>query len=138
MPVRNAEAVWEGNLREGKGTMKFGSFEGPYTHASRFASGEGTNPEELVGAALAGCFSMFLSLLLTKNNTPPTRIFTEARVHLVDGPTIERVELRSDVAAAGVEQDRLDALVQEAKQNCPVSKALGSVQITVDATLQNR
>ena len=76
MPVRHAEAVWTGNLREGQGVMKFGTFEGAYTRASRFEEAEGTNPEELLGAAHAGCFSMFLSSVLTKAGTPPTRIVT--------------------------------------------------------------
>jgi osmotically inducible protein OsmC len=138
MPVRHAEAAWEGNLREGKGTMKYGVFEGPYTWASRFAEGEGTNPEELIGAALAGCFSMKLAGLLTKAGASPTRIFTEATVHLVENSTIERVALRTDVAVQAVEQDDFNRLVEEARQTCPVSKALGSVAISVEATLQNR
>ena len=96
MLTRTAEAVWEGNLREGKGSMKVGSgaFDGPYTFASRFESGKGTNPEELLGAAHAGCFSMALSLGLVKAGFAPERIHTTARVHLdTENLRISAIEL---------------------------------------------
>ncbi len=98
MPVRKASAEWKGTLREGAGTVTVGSgvFEGPYTHASRFADAPGTNPEELIGAAHAGCFSMFLASLLTNAGLKPVRIHTEAQVRLetaADGPTITEIEL---------------------------------------------
>ncbi len=138
MAVRKSEAIWKGTLREGSGSMKLGSgaFEGPFTYASRFESGAGTNPEELVGAAHAGCFSMFLSALLTKAGLPPTRIDTTATVHLGEGPTITKIELvtRGDVPGASAEQ--FTEIAAQAKANCPISKALAAVnEITLDAQL---
>ena len=135
MPIRHAQAEWKGTLREGSGTMRFGSFEGPYTYASRFESGEGTNPEELLGAAHAGCFSMFLSALLTKAGFKPTRIHTTATVHLVDGPTIKTIELKTEAHVPNLDDAKLQELAAEAKANCPVSKALGGVDIKLHATL---
>src|SRR5690606_13015116 len=95
MAVRKSEATWRGTLREGSGSMKVGAghYEGPFTYASRFETGEGTNPEELIGAAHAGCFSMFLSALLTNSGFKPTQIQTTATVHLGEGPTITKIEL---------------------------------------------
>jgi osmotically inducible protein OsmC len=138
MAVRKSEATWQGTLRDGSGTMKLGSgaFEGPFTYASRFESGQGTNPEELIGAAHAGCFSMFLSALLTKANLPPTRIDTTATVHLGEGPTVTKIELvtRADVPNATPEQ--FAELAAQAKAGCPISKALAAVnEITLDAQL---
>ncbi len=135
MPVRHAEAVWTGTLREGQGVMKFGTFEGGYSRASRFEEAEGTNPEELLGAAHAGCFSMFLSSVLTKAGTPPTRIVTQAHVHLVDGPTIESIELETEVEAPNLTAEGLQTAAEEAKAKCPVSKALASVNIRLTARL---
>lgn len=138
MAVRKAEAVWEGSLREGAGVMKLGSgaYEGPYTYASRFESGEGTNPEELIGAAHAGCFSMFLSALLSKDGFVPDRIQTVATVHLEAGPTIALIELKTEVAVAGIDQAKLEEYAAAAKANCPVSKALAAVnRIELTATL---
>jgi osmotically inducible protein OsmC len=135
MPVRQAEAVWTGNLREGAGVMKFGSFEGAYTRASRFEEAEGTNPEELLGAAHAGCFSMFLSSVLTKAGAPPTTITTTATVHLEDGPTITIIELNTTVVAPNLTDAVLQASAAEAKAKCPVSKALAGVDIRLVAQL---
>jgi len=135
MPVRNAEAVWTGTLKEGSGEMKFGTFTGPYTRASRFADGEGTNPEELLGAAHAGCYTMFLSSLISNAGFTPTRIETKAVVHLEDGPTITRIELHSDVDVPGLDDATLQEKVVEAKAKCPVSKALTGVDITAVAHL---
>lgn len=137
MAVRKASAVWEGTLREGAGTMKLGSgsYDGPYTYASRFEEGKGTNPEELIGAAHAGCFSMFLSALLTKAGFTPTSIDTTAAVHLGAGPTITDIELSSQVVAPGLDDDKLQVLAAEAKANCPVSKALAAVNITLNVQL---
>ncbi|MGB5049779.1 MAG: OsmC family peroxiredoxin, partial [Caldilineaceae bacterium] len=89
MSIRNSTATWKGTLKEGAGTMTVGAghYEGPFTFASRFESGNGTNPEELIGAAHAGCYSMFFAALLTGNNTPPKRVTTTASVHLGEGPT---------------------------------------------------
>ena len=137
MAIRNSEAVWEGSLREGSGVMKLGSgaYEGPYTYASRFESGPGTNPEELIGAAHAGCFSMFLSALLSKDGFVPDRIHTTAVVHLEAGPTITLIELNSEAKVPGIDQAKLEEYAAAAKANCPVSKALASVEIKLNAKL---
>lgn len=138
MPVRTSEAVWKGTLREGSGVMKLGSgaFEGEYTWASRFADEKGTNPDELIGAAIAGCFSMFLSALLTKAEFPPTSVNTTADVHLGDGPTITKIELVTEAEVPGISGDKFAELAAQAKANCPVSKALAAVpEITLDAKL---
>ncbi len=138
MPVRSSEATWKGTLREGSGIMKLGSgaYEGDFTWASRFADEKGTNPEELIGAAHAGCFSMFLSALLTKAEFPPTSINTTANVHLGDGPTITKIELVTEAQVPGISGDKFAELAAQAKANCPVSKALASVpEITLDAKL---
>src|SRR4029453_7348451 len=98
MAVRSAEAVWQGTLKEGAGTLKLGSgvYQGPYTWASRFEDAPGTNPEELIGAAHAGCYSMFLSALLTNAGFTPTRIATTAKVYLESGPTITKIEFNCE------------------------------------------
>ena len=129
MAVRQSSAEWKGTLKEGSGTMKVGSgaYEGPFTHASRFASGPGTNPEELIGAAHAGCYSMFLSALLTKAGFTPTRISTTATVHITDGPTISLIELNSEAEVPGLSEADLQTHAEEAKKGCPVSKALAAV-----------
>lgn len=138
MAVRNSEARWEGNLPKGKGTMKLGSgmFEGPFTFASRFESGKGTNPEELIGAAIAGCFSMFLAALLSGDGNVPNSIETTAAVHLGDGPTITKIELVCKADVPGIDAAAFAETAANAKANCPVSKALAAVEeITLDATL---
>jgi osmotically inducible protein OsmC len=138
MAVRKANAVWKGTLREGAGTMRLGSgaYEGPFTYASRFEEGPGTNPEELIGAAHAGCFSMFLSALLTKAGFTATSIETTATVHLGAGPAITDIELDSRISVPGLDDARLQELAAEAKAGCPVSKALAGVgNIKLIATL---
>lgn len=140
MAVRNAEAKWNGNLREGKGTMKLGSgaWEGPYTFDTRFGEAKGTNPEELVGAAHSGCFSMFLSAQLAKAGFTAESIHTTARVHLTDGPTISKIELTCNATVPGVSAEKFQELVDVSKKGCPVSKALAAVpEIVVVATLHN-
>jgi osmotically inducible protein OsmC len=114
-----------------------GYFEGPFTFATRFEGGaKGTNPEELIGAAHAGCYSMFLSALLTNNGTPPTRIHTTATVHLTAGPTISKIELNCEAQAPGLDADKFQEIAAEAKAKCPVSKALAAVdEIVLNATL---
>ncbi len=138
MAIRHSEALWLGTLREGSGTMKLGSglFEGPFTFASRFEDGKGTNPEELVGAAQAGCFSMFLSATLTKEGFPPTRIHTTAKVHLEAGPTITKIELTTTAHVPNVSEAKFQEAVDISKKNCPVSKALASIEIHVHAKLE--
>lgn len=141
MPVRFAEAVWEGSLREGKGTMRLGTggYEGDYSFASRFEEGAGSNPEELVGAALAGCFSMALSAELGKANFEPKRVETKARVTLekVDGQsTITKIHLTTEASVPGIDRETFLEKANGAKKGCPVSRALGGgVEITLDAKL---
>jgi osmotically inducible protein OsmC len=113
-----------------------GAYEGPYTWASRFAEGKGTNPEELIGAAHAGCYSMFLSALLTKAEFPPISVHTTATVHLGDGPTITKIDLVTEAEVPGIGGDQFAELAAQAKANCPVSKALSAVsEINLDAKL---
>ena len=135
MPIRHADATWTGTLKEGSGFMRYGNLEGAYTFASRFESGQGTNPEELIGAAHAGCFSMFLSALLTNAGFAPARIHTTAAVHLEDGPTITAIELDCEATVPGLDEATLLEKADEAKLKCPVSKALAAVQISVKARL---
>ena len=137
MPIRTSSAEWKGTLKEGAGTMKLasGAFEGPYTFSSRFESGKGTNPEELIGAAHAGCFSMFLAALLTEAGFPPKSIRTTAAVHLEAGPTIARIELATEASVPGIDAQAFLGHAEAAKRNCPVSKALAGPQITLSAKL---
>ena len=140
MAIRHAEAQWQGTLKEGAGSLKLesGVYEGPYTWAGRFADGSGTNPEELIGAAHASCFTMFLSAVLTRNNVPPTRIDTRAAVHLEDGPTITRIVLDVTAEVPGVDAAKFTEYAEEAKAKCPVSKALaGGPEIVLNARLTN-
>lgn len=142
MPTSKASAVWEGKLRDGKGTFKAGSsaFSGPYTFATRFEGKPGTNPEELIAAAHAACLSMALSAGLERAGTPATRIETTAActMEMVDGnPKITKMELRVRGKVGGLDQAGFQKAAQEAKAGCPVSKALtGIPQITLDATLE--
>jgi osmotically inducible protein OsmC len=137
MVIRTSFAEWKGTLREGSGTMKVGEsgYEGPFTYASRFESGPGTNPEELIGAAHAGCFSMFLAALLTKAGFKPTRIGTTATVHLGDGPTITLIELDTHAEVPNLTESDLQKHAEEAKKGCPVSKALTGPEIRLQARL---
>lgn len=130
MPIRHAEAQWQGTLKEGAGYLKLesGVYAGPYTWAGRFADGSGTNPEELLGAAHASCYAMFLSAILTRNNVPPVRIDARASVHLGDGPTITRIELDVEAVVPGLDEATFQEYAQEAKAKCPVSKALAAVE----------
>lgn len=140
MPVRTADAVWQGTLRQGAGTMKLGSgaYEGAYTFASRFEEGDGTNPEELLGAAHAGCYSMFLSALLSRAGYTPTRIHTVAKVHVgpVDGaPKIYKIELNTAAIVPNLGDAEFQETATAAKAGCPVSKALTGTEIVLTATL---
>ena len=137
MAVRTSSAEWKGTLKEGAGTMKLGSgaYEGPFTYASRFETGQGTNPEELIGAAQASCFSMFLAALLTGAGFTPTRIVTTARVHLSEGPTITLIELNTRAEVPGLTEAGLEQHAEAAKKNCPVSKALAGPEIQLQAQL---
>ena len=138
MAVRNAKATWEGSLREGHGLMKFGTYEGPFTWASRFEEEKGTNPEEMIGAAHAGCFSMALSGDLVKAGFAPKRISTSATVHLerVEGKArITKIHLETKAEVPGIEKAAFLKLAEGTKLGCPVSAALASVEITLDAQL---
>jgi osmotically inducible protein OsmC len=139
MAIARAEATWTGNLKEGAGTMKGASrhLDGPYTYRSRFeGDAGGTNPEELIGAAHAGCFSMFLAGELGRAGFTPSRIHTTATVHLEAGPTIARIELATDAEVPGLDEKTFQEKVEASKKGCPVSKALAAVpSITVSARL---
>lgn len=136
MAVRKAQAVWEGSLKEGQGRMRFGSFEGAYSFASRFEEGAGSNPEELIGAALAGCFSMALSSSLGKAGYTPQKVETEATVYLemVEGRfRITRIHLECQAQVAGVDEPTFQEIAEATRSGCPVSAALGGVAITLNA-----
>ena len=140
MPTRNGSAVWEGTLREGKGTVRLGSgaYEGPYSFASRFEAGNGTNPEELIGAAHAGCFSMALAAGLTKAGYSPKRVATTAKVHLSQaggGFKITLIELETEAEIPGIDEQAFQEQAETAKKNCPVSQALAATEITLNAKL---
>ena len=140
MPVRKAEAVWEGNLLKGKGKMKFGSgaFEGSYSFASRFEQGPGTNPEELIGAAHAGCFSMALSGILDQAGFTADSIRTVARVHIDkagEGFKITTIELETEGTVPGIDEKAFKEKAEAAKKGCPVSMALTGVEIRLQARL---
>jgi osmotically inducible protein OsmC len=143
MAARRATARWEGSIREGAGRVRLGTgaFEGPYSFQSRFAEGPGTNPEELLGAAHAGCFTMALSLILSEGGNAPESLDTEATVHIVrdgEGFTINRIELVTRGRVPGIDESAFRQAAQAAKENCPLSKALAAVgEITLDATLES-
>jgi osmotically inducible protein OsmC len=141
MTVRKADAEWTGSLREGRGelALESGAFRGPYSFKSRFEDGKETNPEELIAAAHAGCFTMALTALLARQQVTPTRIHTTASVHIEQGSggfTIPRIELKTRASIPGLDAEKFAALAADAKQNCPVSKALAGVQISLDAALE--
>ncbi|NUB10213.1 OsmC family protein [Azospirillum sp. Vi22] len=140
MAVRQSDAEWRGNLAQGSGTMRLGSgaFEGAYSFPSRFENGTGTNPEELIAAAHAGCFSMALSAGLSKAGHTPTRVHTTARVHLDkagDGFAITKIELDCEAEIPGIDAETFRQQAEGAKKNCPVSKALTGTEITLNARL---
>ncbi len=142
MPKRNAKAIWNGDLKNGKGNMSFGSgaYEGAYTFKSRFEEGTGTNPEELIGAAHAGCFSMALAGDLADAGFSPESVNTDADVILefVDGdPAITTIVLNTKANVPDIEDDTFQEIAEGAKKNCPVSKALAGVNIKLNAELTN-
>jgi osmotically inducible protein OsmC len=141
MPVRTAEARWEGDLRSGKGRVKLGSgaYEGAYSFATRFGDEPGSNPEELIGAAHAGCFSMALAAGLSRDGHPPKSIETNATVHLDKddaGFKISRIELKTVGDVPGIDAATFAKAADDAKKGCPVSRALAGVDISLDAKLQ--
>lgn len=141
MPTRTAEAEWKGNLAEGSGNLKVGSgaFDGPYSFKSRFEEGQSaTNPEELLGAAHAGCFTMALAAQLSRERIVPTRIHTEAKVKLEkvgEAFTITRIDLETEAEVPGVDNEKFQKFANDAKQNCPLSKALAATEIHLTARL---
>lgn len=142
MPVRKADAQWHGSLKDGSGTMRFGSgaFEGKYSFASRMENGPGTNPEELIGAAEAGCFSMAFANALSQAGHVPQEIKTSVNVHFDrtdKGFRISKIELTTEGAVPGIDEASFKRIAEDAKQNCPVSKALTGTQVTLNATLKS-
>lgn len=140
MATRTGSAIWEGTLKDGKGKMKLGSgaFEGAYSFASRFEDGKGTNPEELIGAAEAGCFSMALSLGLSKAGYSPKSISTTASVHIEkvgDGFRITSIDLNTEAKVPGIDEKTFIEQAEATKKNCPVSLALAGTQINLQAKL---
>ena len=141
MPTRKAEVEWQGNLAEGSGRLKVGSgaFDVPYSFKSRFEEGQSaTNPEELIGAAHAGCFTMALTAQLSRARITPKRIHTEARVKLEkigEGFSITAIELETEADIPGIDDPTFQKYALDAKQNCPVSKALAGTNIRLNAKL---
>lgn len=140
MPARKADARWEGSLQEGKGTMRLGggAYEGPYSFKSRFEEGTGTNPEELIAAAHAGCFSMALSGALGRAGHEPKSIATTASVHLNKtdaGFRIQKIDLVTEADVPGIDDAAFQEIAKGAKENCPVSAVLAAAEITLSATL---
>jgi osmotically inducible protein OsmC len=139
MPTRSANAEWEGNLEEGSGTIEFGSYEGKYSVPSRFEDGDGTNPEEMIGAAHAGCFSMAFSLVLGEEGYEPETIETDADVTVEqqgEDFVIPKVELTTEAEVPEIDEETFEELAEAAKNACPVSKALAGVEeITLEANL---
>lgn len=140
MAIRTAKAQWDGTLQEGKGNMSFGSgaWSGAYSFSSRFEEGTGTNPEELIGAAHAGCFSMAFAGRLGKAGFAPKRVSTTANVHLTKGEagfSISSVELKTEAEVPNIDEAKFQEIAEDAKKNCPVSRALAGTEIKLDAKL---
>jgi osmotically inducible protein OsmC len=141
MAVRNGSAEWRGDVQTGTGTITVGDgiFEGPYSFKSRFEEGEGTNPEQLIAAAHAGCFTMALSSILGAAGHAPESLNTRARVQLrnIEGaPTLTRIDLETEGRVPGIDQDEFQRYAEDAKANCPVSRALSGIpEMAVTATL---
>lgn len=141
MFIRTAQARWNGDLRTGSGHMRFGSgaFDGAYSFDSRFGDGKGTNPEELIGAAHAGCFSMAAAGALTRAGHPPTSIDTTAKVTIEQKPEgfrIATIDLDTSAVVPGIDEAEFKTIAEQAKQTCPVSAALTGVSINLTATLK--
>ena len=138
---RSASAVWQGGLKDGKGTISTQSGvlkETQYSFGSRFETGVGTNPEELIAAAHAGCFTMALSAQLTDAGVAPESLETTAVVTLEktdDGPTVTKIHLKTKAKVPGAEKEKFDELAKKAKEGCPISRLLKAAEITLDAQL---
>ena len=141
MPVRTASAEWKGTLQQGTGTLssKTGSVDGAYSFSSRFEEGTGTNPEELIAAAHAGCYSMALSGALGRAGFPPESVKTTAKVHLEKlepGFTVTKIELITRAAVPGIDEAAFQQAAEGARKGCPISRALNpSIEVVVDAKL---
>ena len=141
MPTRSAQATWNGSLKDGRGDFKgsSGAIGGNYSFGTRFENSPGTNPEELIAAAHAGCYSMALAATLGRNGFEPKQVDTTAKVHLDKGDagfSITKIDLVTRVKVDGIEPAKFDELAEDAKRNCPVSKLLSpGAEITLDATL---
>ena len=134
MIEQRARAEWKGDLKSGRGSLRSGSIEAPYSFASRFQSGDGATPEELIGAAHAGCFSMALSLVLGEHGYTPDTIRTTATVRLdADELAITQIALETEASVPGIEENEFREIAKAAKENCPVSKALAGVDIELKA-----
>ncbi len=138
---RSASAVWHGGLKDGKGTLSTQSGtlkEAQYSYSTRFENGVGTNPEELIAAAHAGCFTMALSAQLTDAKMVPDTLETSAVVTLEktdDGPTVTKIHLTTRAKVPGAEKERFDELAKKAKEGCPISRLLKAAEVTLDAQL---
>ena len=138
MSVRTAKSQWYGTLKDGKGTMNFSNYSGPFSFKSRFEEGDGTNPEELIGAAHSGCYSMFLAALIAGEGFTPESVKTVAKVHLGKddtGPVITTIELSTEVKCEGLSQEKFEALSGAAKEKCPISRLVAAADIKLTATL---
>lgn len=141
MPTRSAQATWEGDLKQGKGSLKLdsGAFAGSYSFGTRFEEAPGTNPEELIAAAHAGCFSMALSAMLAAAGFTPQRVHTTAKVTIGkvgEGFKITLIRLQTQARIPGIPEMTFQAIAQKAKTGCPVSQALSATPIELEATLE--
>jgi osmotically inducible protein OsmC len=141
MAIRSSNAQWEGDLKSGKGTMTVGkgAYTGPFSFASRFEEGTGTNPEELIAAAHAGCFSMAFSAELAKAGHTPTRVATKATVHLgadpAGGMRVSKIELDAEAQVPGIDNAKFQEIAEGARKGCPISKLLTGAPISLTAKL---
>jgi osmotically inducible protein OsmC len=142
MADRKANATWNGSITEGGGKIALGSglFEGAYSFATRMGDEPGTNPEELLGASLAGCYAMALNATLEREGKPAKSVSAEAIVHLGKDDTgfvIKGIDLEAKAEVEGIDDAAFQEIAEKVKQSCPISKALGGTKITLDAKLVN-
>ena len=138
MSIRTAKSQWNGTLKDGEGTMNFSNYSGPFTFKSRFEEGTGTNPEELVGAAHSGCYSMFLAALISGEELTPESVETTAKVHLgkdESGPVITTIELDCQVKCEGLSKEKFEELSLAAKAKCPISRLVAPTEVKLTAVL---
>ncbi len=138
MPTNYAKAKWSGTLKEGEGKMSFTGFDGPFNYKSRFEDGTETNPEELIGAAHAGCYSMFLSALLSKEGFTDILVETQATVVLGqdDGPKVTSITLDCEAKVPGLDEQKFQELATAAKEKCPISRLLAcGTDVSLNAKL---